>query len=64
MKDYRDNTLPKLYSPEDIAGMLRVTRRTIYTYMKTGKLHASKIGGNWHISQENLDAFLQGDKQI
>lgn len=64
MENYRQNTLPKLYSPDDIAGMLQVTRRTIYSYMKTGKLHASKIGGNWRITEENLNDFLQGDKRI
>ena len=58
------DTNTKFYSPEDIAAMLRVTRRTVYNYMKTGKLHAVKIGKYWHISQESLDAFLKGDKQI
>jgi len=62
--DNRQNTLPKLYSPEDVANMLRVTRRTVYSYMRNGKLHAAKIGGNWHITEENLNAFLQGDKRI
>lgn len=58
------DTNTKFYSPDDIADMLRITRRTVYTYMKAGKLHAVKIGKYWHISQESLDAFLKGDKQI
>ena len=53
----------KFYSPEEIANMLRTTRRTIYNYMKAGKLHTVKIGKYWHISQASLDEFLQGDKQ-
>ena len=57
------DTNTKFYSPDDIANMLRITRRTVYTYMKAGKLHAVKIGKYWHISQESLDAFLKGDKQ-
>lgn len=53
----------KFYSVDEIATMLRITRRTVYNYMKTGKLHAVKIGKYWHIPQESLNAFLQGDKQ-
>ncbi len=55
--------MDRYYRPEEIAELLRVSRRTIYSYMKQGKLHAVKIGQYWHISQENLDSFLQGDKR-
>ena len=58
-----DNTTPKLYRPEEIADMLKITRRTVYSYIRAGKLHAVKIGQYWYISQQNLEAFLQGDKQ-
>lgn len=54
----------KFYSPDDIAKMLNITRWTIYQHMKAGKLHAVKIGRNWRISEENLNTYLQGDKQI
>lgn len=57
-------TTPRLYTVDDIAAMLRVTRRTVYNHLKAGKLHAVKIGKNWFVSQENLDRFLQGDKQV
>lgn len=54
----------KLYSVQEVSDLLRVTRRTLYTYMKQGKIHATKIGKYWYISQEQLDEFLKGDKQI
>lgn len=59
-----ENKVPRFYSPQDVADILHITIRTVYSYMKQGKLHAIKIGQYWHISQENLDLFLQGEKQI
>ena len=53
----------KLYTPEETAQLLKVTRRSIYTYLKSGKLEAVKIGNGWRISQEALEKFLsQGTK--
>lgn len=53
----------RLYTPEEIAQLLKVTRRSIYTYLKSGKLEAVKIGNGWRISQEALEKFLsQGTK--
>ena len=51
----------KMYSVKDMAVILEVTQRTIFTYIKEGKLKgAVKIGGKWKISEENLRDFLQG----
>ena len=53
----------KLYTPEEAAQLLKVTRRSIYTYLKSGKLEAVKIGNGWRISQKALEKFLsQGTK--
>ena len=53
----------KLYTPKEAAQLLKVTRRSIYTYLKSGKLEAVKIGNGWRISQEALEKFLsQGTK--
>ena len=53
----------RVYTPEETAQLLKVTRRSIYTYLKSGKLEAVKIGNGWRISQEALEKFLsQGTK--
>lgn len=52
-----DNEL-KVYSLEEIAEIIGVTKRTMYTYVKDGKLKAVKIGKNWRVSYENLKEFL------
>ncbi|HOP57238.1 MAG TPA: helix-turn-helix domain-containing protein [Bacillota bacterium] len=46
------------YKLEEVADILRVSRRTLSTYIKKGKLHAFKIGPGWRVSKENLVKFI------
>lgn len=50
----------KLYNLKDIAELLKVTERTLLTYLKEGKLKGQKIGGKWIITEENLKNFING----
>ena len=50
--------ITKVYTLEEIAEILHVTRRTLYTYIKEGKLRAVKVGKSWRVTQKNLDDFL------
>ena len=51
----------RLYGLQEIADALNVTRRTLYNYLKQGKLKAVKIGGEWRVTEENLMSFLNGN---
>lgn len=48
----------KVYTIEEVTSILKVTRRTIYNYIKSGKLKAVKIGKEWRVTQDMLEAFL------
>lgn len=48
---------PKLLTTKEVAEMLRVSKRTIFRYIKDGKLKAKKIG-QWRIKKEDLDKFI------
>jgi excisionase family DNA binding protein len=48
----------KFYTPQEIAELLKVSKRTVYRYLHTGKLKASKFG-HWRISKEDLDKFIK-----
>lgn len=48
----------KVYTLEEVAEILKVSRRTLYTYVKEGKLPAVKMGKYWRVSQESLQAFI------
>lgn len=52
----------RVYTPDEIAQALKITRRSVYTYIKTGKLPAVKIGKEWRITKEALDRFLSPTK--
>ena len=51
----------KFYTPQEIAELLNVSRRTIYRYLHSGKLKASKFG-HWRISQKDLNNFINKNK--
>ena len=50
----------KLYTLQELEGLLEVTTRTLLTYIKEGKLKAVKIGGKWKVSEANLQDFVNG----
>jgi excisionase family DNA binding protein len=50
----------KVYTLKEVASLLKVTERTLLTYLKEKKLKGNKIGGKWIISQENLQNFING----
>lgn len=52
----------KLYTLDEVMDFLHTTRRTLYRYIKDGKLKAVKIGGRWKVTDEALKAFLQMEK--
>lgn len=51
-----------VYSLTELEPVLGVTHRTLLQYVKDGKLKAVKIGGKWKVSEDNLKAFINGDK--
>ncbi len=53
--------MEKLYTTEEVANYLGLTRRTIYTYIEQGKLRAKKVGREYRITQSSLDAFLNNE---
>ena len=50
----------KVYTLEELAEILHVTRRTLYTYIKEGKLKAVKMGKYWRVREDQLRDFLSG----
>lgn len=52
----------KLYTIKEVQDILRVTRRTLYSCIKDGRLHAIKVGRYWRVPEESLRLFLTGKK--
>lgn len=48
----------KVYTLEEIAELLHITRRTLYSYVKEGKLKGVKVGKYWRVTEKNLEELL------
>jgi len=49
--------MDKLLNVQEAADYLRVSTRSIFRYLKDGRLRASNIG-RWRIKQSDLEKFL------
>ena len=52
----------QLLTIEEVADYLRVKKRTIYEWIKTGKIPAIKAVGQWRFKKEKIDAWLDNQK--
>lgn len=48
----------RVYTLNEVADILHITRRTLYNYIKEGTLNASKVGGRWRVTEEELRKLL------
>lgn len=52
--------MSKLLTTDEAADALRVSTRTVYTWIKEGKVPARRVGRKWLIAEPDLNALLQG----
>jgi putative molybdopterin biosynthesis protein len=50
------------YLVEELAGRLRVSKMTIYRYIKAKRLKAYKIGKDFRIDKQEFERFLNAAK--
>lgn len=49
----------KVYTPAEVAELLKLSRQTIYNYIIDGKLHAVQFGREYRVTEEDLKAFIK-----
>ena len=49
----------KLYTPNEVAEILKLSRQTVYNYITAGKLRSVQLGREHRISEEDLKEFLK-----
>ncbi len=49
----------KLLTPTDVANRLQVSERTVTQWLRKGRLRGFKLGKEWRISPDDLQAFLE-----
>ena len=52
----------KVYTLDEVCDILKVTKRTIYSYIKADKLHAVKMGKYWRVTAESLQQLLENER--
>ena len=50
--------MQKLYTIQQVADILQVSKKSVYRYIQSGKLKATKIG-QWRIKKEDLDKLIK-----
>ena len=53
----------EVYTPEEAAGLLKVSRRTLYSFLASGALRSAKLGRVWRISRQDIEAFLASGRE-
>ncbi len=51
-------TKEDLMTLDDLALYLKVSRRTIYEWLKAGKVPAVKLIGQWRFKKDKIDSWL------
>lgn len=54
----RTEPTPDIMTPDQAAEYLQVDRETIYRYIRSGKLDASKLGRSYRVPRRNLELLL------
>lgn len=49
----------ELITIDELAVYLKVSRRTIYEWLKHNKIPALKLVGQWRFQREKIDAWMQ-----
>ncbi len=52
----------KLYTLQEVADILRVSRQTIYNYVTAGRLKATKYGKEYRVTEEILQEFIKNGR--
>lgn len=47
---------------KDVAALLRVGEKTVYSMAQTGELPAFKVRGQWRFSRKDIDAWIEQQK--
>ena len=56
----KTKTKKEVYSLHELEELLQVTQRSLYNFIKEGRLEAFKVGREWRVSSEALEKFTKG----
>ena len=48
----------QVYTPQEVADILEVSRKTVYRKLRDGKLNGHKLEEHWRITRSDLEKYL------
>lgn len=63
-QEFEGVELPRILTLDQVCHILRVGKVTAYRMIKRGELRAFKIGSDWRIRADVLEAFMLGGEQV
>jgi excisionase family DNA binding protein len=57
-QEHREMEEMKLYTLREVEKILKVTQRTLYTYIQNGQLKATKIGKYWRVKHADMEQLI------
>lgn len=52
-----------MFTPQEVAKMLKVSLRAVYKWIHEGKLKSKKIGTLWRIPKDALEEFIENSNK-
>jgi len=57
-------TAEKLYTQEEAAEALGISPLTLGNWLRAGKIIGTKVGKKWRITENDLQAFIDKNRQV
>ena len=63
LRSYRGQPLPAMESEaKNVAELLKVGEKTVYSMARTGELPAFKVRGQWRFSRKDINSWIEQQK--
>ena len=57
-RTHKDRVVGRVFTPEDVAEILKLTKRQVLDLLRQGTLKGVKAGRHWRIAEEAVDEYL------
>ncbi|HHY92857.1 MAG TPA: helix-turn-helix domain-containing protein [Firmicutes bacterium] len=55
--------MQEVYTPQEIAKMLKVSKNAVYQWLSQGRLKGFRVGDLWRIPKDALEEFIKPDSE-
>ncbi len=54
----------QILTVKELAKYLKLTKVTIYKYLKEGKLPAHRVGSRWRFDKDQIDELMKSEEEV